>query len=285
MADYKKPKSKIGILKYIASSGAKGVKFEDEPETWYNPATDECKEQVKTEYKGKQVEIMLTGKKHDFSSMVLLESTPEEQPAVEEETIEEETVEEQPDQPKGEEVANEEEKSQIETEEEIADIARSGQIIGLLSKIRKDIEQRQYTKKVYSDMEQTKLETAQKGPHKLTYASWAEAWGALKRAHPTAQFEVHENKNGLPYFMGDEPAMGAFVKVSVTVLGLTHTVHLPVMDHMNKSITKDKMTTFDVNKNIQRALAKAISLHGLGLYVFRGEDYPDEFKVRIIDTT
>lgn len=125
-------------------------------------------------------------------------------------------------------------------------------------------------------MEKTKLETAKKGPMKLTYASWAEVWGALKRAHPTSTFDVHENKNGLPYFMGEEAMMGAFVKVSVTVMGLTHTVHLPVMDHSNKSITKDKMTTFDVNKNIQRALAKAIALHGMGLYVFKGEDYPAE---------
>ena len=111
----------------------------------------------------------------------------------------------------------------------------------------------------------------------LTYASWAEAWGALKRLHPTAQAHVHENNEGLPVFYNkDLPGMGAFVKVTVKVKGLEHTVHLPVMDHSNKSIAVGTMTTFDINKNIQRALAKAIALHGMGLYVFKGEDYPTD---------
>lgn len=274
MADDKKPKSKIGILKYIAKGGAKGVKFEDQPETWYNPTTDECKEQVKDDYKGKQVEIILAeGKKTNFISMVLLE--------IQEETVEEEKVEDkaQPDQV-GETASNvpkKEDKKYEQPNNPGVDemIYRKRPLQHLLTSLA-DTQVSMYTQKVYSDMEKTKLETATKGPMKLTYASWAEAWGALKRQHPTAQFIVHENKNGLPYFMGEESKMGAFVKVSVTVLGLTHTVHLPVMNHMNKSIMKEEMTTFDVNKNIQRALAKSIALHGIGLYVFRGEDYPDD---------
>jgi len=147
--------------------------------------------------------------------------------------------------------------------------------MGLLGKIKADMEARRYTKEVYAAMDNTKLETAKKGTMGLTYASWSEAWGALKRLHPTATFEVHENVFGLPYFMGEGASMGAFVKVSVTVMGLTHTVHLPVMDHSNKSIKKDAMTSFDVNKNIQRALVKGISLHGLGLYVFKGKEFDD----------
>lgn len=282
-------KSKIGILKYIASTGARGVKFEDQPETWYNPTNDEAKTMVKDEYKGKQVEIMLVeGKKTEFTSMVLLETkkedTTEKQPEVEEEQIidQEDPEEGMTDDEKVKHRMGEEEKvPQTPPKEEKMtyrpeDVCASGQIIGLLSEMKKEMEARRYTKEVYAEMEQTKLETATKGPHKLTYASWAEAWGALKRVHPTATFEVHENKNGLPYFMGEEAAMGAFVKVSVTVMGLTHIVHLPVMNHMNQSIKKDAMTTFDVNKNIQRALAKAIALHGMGLYVFKGEDYPED---------
>ena len=274
-------KNKIGILKYIAATGARGVKFEDQPETWYNPANDEAKEMVKDEYKGKQVEIILAeGKKTEFTSMVVLETMnkavkklekamKEKQPEVKEETIVD--LEE----PK----TKEEKVPQTPPKEEDIDhalIYGESPIEGLINKIRNDVMARQYTKEVYAEMEQTKLETATKGPYKLTYASWAEAYGALKRIHPTVNFEVHENDDGLPYFMGKEESMGAFVKVSVTVMGLTHTVHLPVMDHSNKSIAIGSMTTFDINKNIQRALVKAISLHGLGLYVFKGEDYPED---------
>ena len=63
--------TKVGILKYVAGTGAKGVKFEDEPDKWYNP-TVEAREQVKTEYVGKQVDITLVdGKKTEFTSMKL----------------------------------------------------------------------------------------------------------------------------------------------------------------------------------------------------------------------
>lgn len=276
-------KSKIGILKYIAGTGAKGVKFEDQPETWYNPATDEAKEQVKSEYKGKKVEIMLAdGKKTEFTSMVLLETDEEEtgeQPIVVEEVIEENPT------TKKEEPAEEEKGPQPPPKEEamrktaITDECIYGRspLQGLIEDLATIETGRLYTHKVYSDMEKTKLDTAKKGTLKLTYASWSEAWGALKRLHPTSTFKVHENKEEMPVFYDkDKPAMGAFVKVSVKVMGLTHTVHLPVMDHANKSLSVGSMSTFDINKNIQRALAKAIALHGMGLYVFKGEDYPED---------
>jgi hypothetical protein len=48
------------------------------------------------------------------------------------------------------------------------------------------------------------------------------------------------------------------------------------MDFRNKSITLDNLTSFDVNKSIQRSLTKAISRHGLGLYIFAGEDLPED---------
>ena len=271
------PKNKIGVLKYIASSGAKGVKFEDQPETWYNPANEEAKAQVKDEYKGKKVGIVMApGKATDFVSMVLVNddvpNTPEQEVEVEEVKEQEKEVSKPAAKPK----AKEEKPEEVvidnigpgpETKEEDP----CGDFMGLLNSMRTS----KYTKEIYQEMATTKLETAQKGPMKLTYASWAEAWGVLKGLHPTANFKVHENKEGLPYFMSDLPMMGAFVKVTVKVEGLEHTVHLPVMDHSNKSITKDKMTTFDVNKNIQRALVKCIGMHGLGLYVYKGEDLKD----------
>ena len=297
----KETKSKIGVLKYIASTGAKGVKFEDEPTKWYNPATDEAKEQVEYEYKGKQVEIMLVpGKETEFSSMVLLETdkkaepkpaTKKEQPKVEEEKVEEDPVEADENKldeteesvPTGKSHVPE---AQVEETEE-TEINRTyttntlGSLLHGLNLMHESrgLQTMKYTKSVYTEMETTKLETAQKGPHKLTYASWAEAWGALKRLHPTATFKAHENDTGVPVFYDAKfPEMGGFVKVSVTVQGVTHTVHLPVMDHSNKSIPMGRITTFDINKNIQRALAKAIAMHGMGLYVFKGEDYPEETK-------
>jgi len=80
--------TKIGILKYIAGKGAKGVKFEDELDTWYNPTTDECKEQVKEEYKGKRVEITIAeGTTNRFTSMKLIGTAADQKPEVEEEII------------------------------------------------------------------------------------------------------------------------------------------------------------------------------------------------------
>lgn len=119
------------------------------------------------------------------------------------------------------------------------------------------------------------------GNHKLNYISWAEAWGALKKEYPGSQFKVFENPQGLPYF---EVAGGAMVKVSVSILsykeiigpGIEHTLWMPVLDGTNKSKKFSEITTFDINKAIQRGLAKAIALHGLGLYVYQGEDYPED---------
>ena len=143
-----------------------------------------------------------------------------------------------------------------------------------------------YNSESFREMQSTKLETAKKGPHQLTYASWAEAWSHLKELHPNSNYTIHE-QNGMPYFCDNT---GAFVKVSVEVLGLTHTVFLPVMDYNNNPMKKEPYSiknkastqevkaidTFAINKNIQRAFTKAIAMHGIGLYVFKGEDYPEE---------
>jgi hypothetical protein len=65
------------------------------------------------------------------------------------------------------------------------------------------------------------------------------------------------------------------VKTGVTIDGLEHIEYLPVMDFRNASITVDKVTSFDVNKAIQRSLTKAVARHGLGLYIYAGEDLPE----------
>lgn len=109
----------------------------------------------------------------------------------------------------------------------------------------------------------------------LTYLSWAWAWGELKKKHPTATYTVYENAEGWNYHTDGKTA---WVKTGVTVEGIEHIEYLPVMDFRNKSIPVDNITSFDVNKTIQRSLTKAVARHGLGLYVFAGEDLPEEDK-------
>lgn len=107
----------------------------------------------------------------------------------------------------------------------------------------------------------------------LTYLSWAWAWGELKKAHPDANYTIYENKDGLFYHTDGKTA---WVKTGVTVNGIEHIEYLPVMDFRNKSIPVENITSFDVNKAIQRSLTKAVARHGLGLYIYAGEDLPEE---------
>lgn len=107
----------------------------------------------------------------------------------------------------------------------------------------------------------------------LTYLSWAWAWGEVKKAYPLANYKVYETADGVIYWTDKRTC---WVKVSVTIEGLEHIEYLPVMDFRNAAIPVDKITSFDVNKTIQRALTKAIARHGLGLYIYAGEDMPEE---------
>jgi hypothetical protein len=114
--------------------------------------------------------------------------------------------------------------------------------------------------------------TEKKG--KFTYLSWAFAWGELKKVAPDAKVTVYHNeKDNMPYF---ESEAGVIVKVGVEVNGVEHISFLPLMDFKNKSISKDSFDMMDVNKAIQRATVKAIGLHGLGLYIYAGEDLPED---------
>tara|TARA_R110000764_G_scaffold239198_1_gene337784 strand:- start:320 stop:844 length:525 start_codon:yes stop_codon:yes gene_type:complete len=114
--------------------------------------------------------------------------------------------------------------------------------------------------------------TEKKG--KFTYLSWAFAWSELKKVSPTANAKVYHDENtNMPYFASKA---GVMTKVGITVDGLEHINYLPVMDFRNAAIPADKVTMFDVNKTIQRCMVKAIALHGLGLYIYAGEDLPEE---------
>lgn len=106
----------------------------------------------------------------------------------------------------------------------------------------------------------------------LTYLSWAWAWGEIKKRYPDATYTIYENAGGLNYHTDGRTC---WVKTGVTVAGIEHIEYLPVMDHRNKSIPANAVTSFDVNKAIQRSLTKACARHGLGLYIYAGEDLPE----------
>lgn len=107
----------------------------------------------------------------------------------------------------------------------------------------------------------------------LTYLSWAWAWAEVKKAFPSAKYTVYENDNGWNYFTDGKTC---WVKTGVEIEGIEHIEYLPVMDFKNKSIPVETVTSFDVNKAIQRSLTKACARHGLGLYIYAGEDLPED---------
>lgn len=121
----------------------------------------------------------------------------------------------------------------------------------------------------------------------LNYISWSDAWYEVKKLHPEAKYTIYENEEWQPFW---ESKFWIDVKVWVEINWLEHIIRLPVMDWANKAMkaewysykTKyweksvEPATTFDINKTIMRAFAKAIAMHWLGLYVFRWEDLPTD---------
>lgn len=115
----------------------------------------------------------------------------------------------------------------------------------------------------------------------LSYVSWAYAWGEIKKAFPTATYTIYERDTEYGPVNYFTDGMTCWVKTGVTINGLEHVEELPVMDYKNQSIKLEKVTSFDVNKTIQRSLTKACARHGLGLYIYAGEDLPEEDKERV----
>lgn len=106
----------------------------------------------------------------------------------------------------------------------------------------------------------------------LTYLSWAWAWAEVKKNCPDATYEILRDENGLPYFKAD--GVGYMCMTTVTINGETLMMWLPVMDFKNKAMLQPTM--FDVNKTIMRCLTKNLAMFGLGLYIYAGEDLPEE---------
>ena len=110
----------------------------------------------------------------------------------------------------------------------------------------------------------------------LTYLAWAWAWAEVKKRFPLATYTVYERdtEHGPVNYFTD--GRTCWVKTGVTIDGLEHVEELPVMDFRNASIPLDKVDSMAVNKAIQRSLTKACARHGLGLYIYAGEDLPEQ---------
>lgn len=126
----------------------------------------------------------------------------------------------------------------------------------------------------------------------LSYLSWAWAWAEVKKLHPDASYEIKKfGEQQLPYVY--DPNTGYMVYTSVTIDGITHEMWLPVMDGANMAMKIEPYTykvgrgekafektvaaadMFAVNKTIMRCLTKNLAMHGLGLYIYAGEDLPE----------
>ena len=122
----------------------------------------------------------------------------------------------------------------------------------------------------------------------LTYLSWASAFQVAKENYPDLEYQIECNpETGMPYWY--DPLTGYMVFTKVTIGSQTHEMWLPVMDGTNhamkaepyevqtkyKKFTVPAATICDINKAIMRCLVKNLSMFGLGLYIYRGEDLPE----------
>ena len=122
----------------------------------------------------------------------------------------------------------------------------------------------------------------------LTYLSWSWAWAEALKADPNANYEI-VTFDGVPY---KETNMGIMCYTKVTMLGVTRSMWLPVMDAQNNAMKSEAYelvqwgkkksiaaaTMFDVNKTIMRCLVKNLAMFGLGMYIYAGEDLPEEVE-------
>ena len=108
----------------------------------------------------------------------------------------------------------------------------------------------------------------------LVYLSWAWAWGIVKKHYPDATFAKHlyDGRNGPRPYMIDESG-NAFTCVTVAIGDQSQTEVLPVLNHSNKPVQNPN--SFQVNTSLQRCLAKCCAMHGLGHYIYAGEDLPE----------
>lgn len=159
--------------------------------------------------------------------------------------------------------------------------------------------------KTFKQLNSINVNDKVKSKMNLNYLSWSYAWGELLNNYPdafmtvytrsieTVETTVQEDKeNGItktttakstqeiPYF---SDGRSCFVKVGVTVSGVEYIEYYPIMGLKNDAIRASSVTMTDVNKALQRAFVKACARHGLGLYIYAGEDLPEAEKAAPIE--
>jgi hypothetical protein len=116
----------------------------------------------------------------------------------------------------------------------------------------------------------------------MSYISWSNAWGELLKHYPTAIDTVYCDHNGNNYFTDGKTC---WVRVGVTIEGIERIEELPVMNSRNQSLPYDVVTSTDINKSQKRCLVKALAKHGLALYVYAGEDFPEDIDNAVSKVT
>lgn len=131
-------------------------------------------------------------------------------------------------------------------------------------------------------------EKKKNGQVELTYLSWPWAWAEVKKRYPDADYTIYKDEQKRPYI--EDPDYGLMCYTTVTINGQTHEMWLPVMDSANKAMrrvpykyqtrsgekTVEAVTMFDINKTVMRCLVKNLAMFGLGLYIYAGEDLPED---------
>ena len=132
-------------------------------------------------------------------------------------------------------------------------------------------------KSVFEVLSAADVSTHVKSKGNLTYLSWAWAWGEVAKRYPDANYSIYRNiDTNLPYDFVE--GTGYMCYTTVTIEGKSLQMWLPVIDFKNKSILSNA-TTFDINKTLMRCLTKNVAMHGLGHYIYAGEDLPEPTKV------
>lgn len=129
------------------------------------------------------------------------------------------------------------------------------------------------TKSTFKELTSINVKDKVEKKGRFDYLSWAYAWAIVKDKYPNANRKVYESDHtGLNYFTDGNTG---YVKVGITINDIEHIDYLPIMGHNNQSLSVDKISSFAVNKTIQRSTVKAIAMHGLGLSLWAGEDLAD----------
>lgn len=128
---------------------------------------------------------------------------------------------------------------------------------------------------VFSTLSAIDISQKLKKKNNLSYLPWSTAWEIIKLHYPDSTYHTIKAENGWNYHTDGRTC---WVEVEVTINGETQTESLAVMDHRNKAIPYEEVTSVDVNKSIKRALTKCCSLFGLGLSLWSGEELSDTAK-------